>query len=158
MKKTFETRILREGQMSAIVVPFDPKAVFGKARAPVRVTLNGYSYASTVFTMGGETFVPLRRSHREAAGLEGGETLRVMLELDTKKRVVKPPLDLTRALKASPPAWDRWKELSFTHQREYAEAVAEAKKPETRLRRIEGAVRMIAARKARATRRPAGKH
>lgn len=158
MKKTFETRILREGQMSAIVVPFDPKAVFGKARAPVRVTLNGYSYASTVFTMGGETFVPLRRSHREAAGLDGGETLRVTLELDTQKRVVKPPLDLVRALKASPPAWDRWKELSFTHQREYAEAVAEAKKPETRQRRIAGAVRMIAARKARTTRRPAGKH
>jgi hypothetical protein len=54
-----------------------------------------------------------------------------------------------RALKAKPPAWDRWCELSYTHQREHVEAIEEAKKPETRSRRIDGAVRMIASRPSR---------
>lgn len=140
---TFETTIFRNGSTCFIPLNFDPKSVFGKVRAPVRVTLNGYTYRSTIFAMGGPPFIPLRRSHREAAGLEGGETLAVRLDLDTAKRVVKPPADLVKALKAAPPAWDRWRELSFSHQREYAEAIADAKKPETRARRIAGAVRMI---------------
>ena len=139
--------------MCFIPVPFDPKPVFGKLRAPVRVTLNGYSYRSTIASMGDGPCLPLRRSHREAAGLEGGETLRVTLELDTQKREVEAPRDLVRALKAVPGAWQRWGELSFSHQREYVEAIEEAKKPETRTRRIEGAVRMVAARPAR-PRRP----
>ena len=148
--KTFRTTLLQEGNLGAIEVPFDPKAVFGKTRAPVKVTLNGYTYRSTIAPMGGKYLIPLRKSNREAAGLEGGETLDVRLELDDEKREVKPPADLMKALKAAPPAWDRWKELSFTHQREYATAVEEAKKPETRVRRIENAVREIGKRKAKA--------
>ena len=91
--------------------------------------------------MGGPPCIPLRRSNREAAGLEGGETLQVRLELDTETREVKPPADFVTALKAAPPAWHRWRELSYSHQREYAEAIEGAKKPETRTRRIEAAVR-----------------
>ena len=135
--------------MCFIPVPFDPAPVFGKVRAPVKVTLNGYTYRSTIAAMGGGCCIPLRKSNREAAGLEGGETLDVTLTLDTEKREVQPPADFVKALKAAPPAWDRWRELSFSHQREYVEAIEEAKKPETRTRRIEGAVRAISARKAR---------
>ena len=135
--------------MCFVPVTFDPKAVFGKVRAPVTVTLNGYTYRSTIATIGGPPCIPLRRSHREAAGLEGGETLVVRLELDTNKRIVKPPADLTRALKAAPPAWLRWRELSYSHQREHAEAIEGAKKPETRARRIDAAVRAIRARPER---------
>lgn len=147
--KTYKTEIVREGSMCYIPVPFDPKPVFGKVRAPVSVTVNGYTYRSTIAPMGDVTCVPLRKSNREAAGLEGGETVTVTLALDTTPREVEPPADLAKALKAAPPAWDRWQELSFTHQREYAEAVEEAKKPETRARRIEDAVRAVAARPPR---------
>jgi hypothetical protein len=129
--------------MCAIPLTFDPKSVFGKVRAPVKVTLNGYTFRSTVAAMGGPPCIPLRKSHREAAGLEGGETLEVRLELDTEKREVKPPADFVRALKAAPPAWERWRELSYTHQREYVEALAGAKKPETRARRLESAVQAL---------------
>jgi hypothetical protein len=142
-------KIVREGAICFVPVPFDPKAVFGKVRAPVRVTLNGYTYRSTIAAMGGTVCVPLRRSNREAAGLQGGETLDVKIALDTAKRIVHPPRDLVRALKAAPPAWARWRELSFSHQREYAEAITEARKPETRARRVAGAVRMIRSRPAR---------
>jgi hypothetical protein len=147
--KTYTTTIVREGSMCLIPVPFDPVPVFGKVRAPVKVTLNGYTYRSTIAALGGTVCIPLRKSNREAAGLEGGETIEVRLDLDEAKRAVTPPADLVKALKAAPPAWDRWQELSFTHQREYCDSVEEAKKPETRTRRIVSAVRAIAARPAR---------
>lgn len=99
--------------------------------------------------MGGPPCIPLRRSNREAAGLEGDETLEVRLDLDTDTRAVKPPVDFVKALKAAPPAWHRWRELSYSHQREYAESIEGAKKPETRARRIVAAVRAIRARLAR---------
>jgi len=147
--KTFKATLVRDGSMCSIPLPFGPKSVFGKARPPVKVTLNGYTYRSTIFSMGGPPFIPLRKSNREAAGLKGSETLEVRLDLDTEKREVKPPADLVKALKAAPPAWERWRELSFTHQREYAQALEEAKRPETRTRRLESAVNAIRARPAK---------
>ncbi|HEX4803287.1 MAG TPA: YdeI/OmpD-associated family protein [Myxococcaceae bacterium] len=146
MTKTFQTTIVREGSMCFIPVPFDPKPVFGKVRAPVHVTLNGYTYRSTIADMGLGPCIPLRRSNREAARLVGGETLSVALKLDTEKREVKPPADLVKALKSSPPAWDRWRKLSYSHQREHVEAIASAKKPETRASRIARAVQASASR------------
>lgn len=146
LSKTVRVTIYFDGGMCFVPVPFDPKAVFGKVRAPVRVSLNGYTYRSTIASMGGTVGIPLRRGHREAAGLDGGETIDVEIALDEQKRVVKPPRELVKALKAKPPAWERWREMSFTHQREYAEAIDEARKPETRARRIAEAVHMIRAR------------
>lgn len=140
--KTFKATIVRDGSVCFIPVTFDPREVFGKLRAPVKVTLNGYTFRSTIAAMGGPLLIPLRKSNREAAGLEGGETLDVRLDLDTEERVVKPPADLMKALKASS-AWDGWKALSYSHQREHVEAIEEAKKPETRVRRIERAVQMV---------------
>ena len=141
--KTFKATIFREGSMCFIPLGFDPKAVFGKVRAPVRVTLNGYSYRSTIAAMGGPPCIPLRKSNREAAGLEGGETIEVRVDLDTDKREVKPPADFVKAVKAAPSAWERWRALSYSHQREHVEAIERAKKPETRARRIDSAVRML---------------
>jgi hypothetical protein len=141
--KTFKTTIHRDGSMCFIPLTFDPKPLFGKLRAPVKVTLNGYTYRSTIAAMGGPPCIPLRRSNREAAGLEGNETIAVRLVLDTAVRKITPPADLVRALKAAPPAWDRWRELSYSHQREHVEAVDQAKKPETRARRIAAAARAL---------------
>jgi uncharacterized protein YdeI (YjbR/CyaY-like superfamily) len=93
--------------------------------------------------MGGPPCIPLRKSNREAAGLEGGETIEVRVDLDTDKREVKPPADFVKALKAAPSAWERWRALSYSHQREHVEAIEQAKKPGTRSRRIDGAVRML---------------
>ncbi len=125
---------------SGIPVPFDPKAVFGKVRAPVVVTLNGYSYRSTIAAMGGPPFVPLSKANLKAAGLKGDETLEVSLTLDAAERTIEAPADLAAALKAVPGAWAAWEKLSFTHRREHVEAIEAAKKPETRQRRIEAAM------------------
>jgi Bacteriocin-protection, YdeI or OmpD-Associated/Domain of unknown function (DUF1905) len=143
ISKTFKARIVRDGSMCCIPLTFDPKAVFGKVRAPVKVTLNGYTYRSTIAAMGGPPCVPLRRSHREAAGLNGNETIDVRLDLDTEKREVTAPADLVRGLKAVPGAMEQWRKLSYTHQREHVEAIEGAKKPETRHRRIARAIAML---------------
>jgi hypothetical protein len=141
--KTFTARIVIDGSSCLIPIPFDPKAVFGKVRAPVKVTINGYTYRSTIAAMGGPPCIPLRRSNREAARLKGGESVKIHLELDTEKREVKPPADLTRALKSSPGLWERWSGLSYTHQREHVEAIEGAKKSETRTRRIAKTIEML---------------
>jgi hypothetical protein len=139
---TFKATIVRDGSMCYIPLTFDPEPVFGKIRAPVTVTLNGYTYRSTIAAMGGPPCLPLRKSNHDAAKLEGIDRIDVRLDLDTEPRVVKPPADLVKALKAAS-VWDRWQKLSFSHQREHVEAVEDAKKPETRARRIERAVQMI---------------
>jgi hypothetical protein len=145
IERSFTTTIISDddSSMCAIEVPFNPKEVFGKVRAAVRVTINDHTYRSTIARMGGQVWVPLGRSNREAAKVEGGQTVRVTLQLDEAPRVVTPPADFVKALKAGG-AYARWKDLSFTHQREYAEAVTDAKKTETRRRRINHAVAAIA--------------
>jgi hypothetical protein len=134
--RTFTITLVQGEGMGAIPIPFDPKPVFGKVRAPVLVTVNGHTFRSTIAVMRGTTFVPFRASHREAAGVGDGGTITVRVELDTAPRVVTPPPDLLEALHAAPAAWQRWQSLSYTHQREYVEAIEGAKQPATRTRRI----------------------
>jgi hypothetical protein len=127
---------------SHIEVAIDPKATFGTVRAPVQVTLNGYTYPSTIMVMRGLTMIPLRKSHREAAGVAGGQTYEITLVHDTAPRTVEAPADLKRALKVAGmlPAWQA---LSYTHQREHVEAIEGAKAADTRARRIAAAVKAM---------------
>ena len=147
--KVFKATVTQEGPLCSIPLPFDPRAVFGKVRAPIKVTVNGHAFRTTIVAMGGPPCIGLRRSHREAAGVDGGDTVEVRVELDTEPRTVKPPADLVKALKAAPSAWERWHALSYTHQREHVEAIEEAKAPETRARRIQRALETVATRKRR---------
>jgi hypothetical protein len=141
---TYTVTLVRKGSVCFIPVPFDPRKVFGKLRAPVKITLNGFTYRSTIAAMGGPPCIPLRRSNREAAGLEGNETLEVQFKLDEDKREVTPPKDLVKALKTLPSGLEQWRALSYSHQREHVEAIESAKKPETRARRIDAVVRALA--------------
>ena len=134
--KTYRTKIVHNGSMSYIPVTFDPKEVFGKIRAPVKVRLNGYCYRSTICLMDGTMGLPLRRSNREAADVHNGETHEITLELDIQKRTVELPADVLKILRRSK-LLQAWGNLSYTHQREHVEAILQAKKPETRARRIE---------------------
>ena len=136
---TFTATLLSDGQMSAIPLPFDPREVFGRARPPVVVTIQGYHYRSTVAIMSGRTFVPLRRSHREAAGVVQAGTYEVTLTLDTDLRDITVPELLAEALDAAD-ARAGWDALSFTARRELVEAIATAKRADTRDRRIAIAV------------------
>jgi hypothetical protein len=127
--------------MTGIDLPFDPRAVFGKIRAPVVVTLGSYSYRSTIFAMNGRIWVPLRRSNREAAGIGPGAVVAVTMTLDTAPREVELPDDLAAALDAAG-ARTGWDALSYTAKRERVEAITDAKRAETRANRIAAAVTM----------------
>ena len=134
-------------EVCAIDIPFDVEKTFGsRGRVPVRGTLNGAPYRASVFRMGGDChFMVVNRKLREAAGVRGGETVPVTMERDNEPRVIEPPDDFARALKGNREARATWDKLSYTHQREHVEHVEDAKKPETRQRRIEKSIATLAA-------------
>jgi hypothetical protein len=139
----FETVLTAEDGGVFFELPLDVPAVFGRARAPVRGTINGHPFRSTVAVYGGRYYLPVRRALREAAGVAAGEVVVVELESDDQPRTVDPPEDLAAALAGDAEAKAAFDGLSFTHQREYAEWVAEARRAETRRRRVEQAVQML---------------
>jgi hypothetical protein len=147
--KRFRALIEREegSEVCAITVPFDAEQIFGKrGRVPVRGTLNGAPFRASLFKMGGDChFMVVNRKLREASGVRGGETVPVTLERDDAPRVITPPADFARALKGNKEAQAIWDKLSYTHRREHVEHIEDAKKPETRLRRIEKSVTLLAA-------------
>ena len=133
-----------DGSSAFVKIPFDVKTVFGQARPPVRVTLNGFEFQNTLTPYGGVHYLGVNQKVRAAAGVKIGDRVEVTVAADDAPRTVKPPIDLVRALKADPAANARWKQLSFTHQREYVEAIEDAKKPETRARRIAKTIEQLA--------------
>jgi len=143
--KRFKTTLVQDKNSSAcaIHIDFDVKAAFGKARPPVKVTINKHTFRSTIFNREGITFVVINKANREGAKVKGGDKVEVLMELDTEPRVVELPKDFEKALKGDKSAWTRWQKLSFSHQREHVMAIDDAKKPETRLRRIEKAIAML---------------
>ena len=117
-------------------------ALSEKKRIPVNVTLNGIAYRSTIAVYGGKFYVPARKEIRDAAKLAAGKRAHVTLEADTAARTVMVPSDLARAL-ASAKLRPAFNALSFTTRKEHVAAVTEAKRPETRLARIEKVVRSL---------------
>lgn len=111
-------------------------------RVPVRVTLNGAKYRSTIAVYGDRYYLPARKEIREAAKLVPGGRARVSLEVDTAPRTVDVPADLAGALAKAKirPAFDAF---SFSHRREFAESVESAKRPETRAARIQKVVAQV---------------
>jgi bacteriocin resistance YdeI/OmpD-like protein/uncharacterized protein DUF1905 len=125
-----------------IKIPYDIRALFGKAKPPVVVTVragNEHSYRSTVAVYGGEYYVPLNKANATAAAVAAGEPFAVAIAPDTEPRVVTVPDDLAAALDEAGvrAGWDR---LSYSHQRENVESVEGAKKPETRQRRVRAVI------------------
>lgn len=144
MPERFQTTLQVEGRTATFFeVPLDVPAVFGRARPPVRVTIGGHTYRSTIAVYGGRYFVPLNRQDREAAGVAAGDEVTVELEADTDERTVTVPDDLRAALDGDEPARAAFDALSYTHRREYVEWIAEAKRQETRRRRVEQTVERL---------------
>ena len=137
----FDAELERVGKTSAkLRVPVDLKEIFGRARPPLKVTVEGHTWRTTPGVYGGVAYIGLNKDVRSAAGVDAGDRVRVTMELDTEPRTVAVPADLRSALEADPKAKAAFADLSFTHGREYVEWIEEAKRPETRARRIAGTV------------------
>ena len=148
MRKEFKVKLFgcgRSGQVAGMNIPFDVKKVWGKARLPVSGTINGFKFRTTIAPMRGEYFVCVNRQMREGGKCGVGDTVKVMLEPDTAPRTVEAPPDLKKALKSDKSAQAGWERYSYTYRKEFARWITEAKKPETRARRLEKALEMLAA-------------
>jgi hypothetical protein len=126
-----------------VALPFDPKAAFGKARAPVRGTVNEAPFRSTVAIYGGVGYLGVTKALRETAGAEIGDEVDVEIELDDAPREVDVPPELADLLARDRDAARAFEGLSYTHRREYARWIAEAKRVETKQRRVAQAARML---------------
>lgn len=138
MKATFTTTILQaEGKnATGLSVPTEVIAALGtKKRPPVKVSLAGYTYRSTVAAYGDVFMLPLSAEHRAAAGVEAGDEVEVTLELDEEPRTVEVPDDLAAALGEQPGAMAAFEALSYSARKEYVRQVESAKAQETRDRR-----------------------
>lgn len=138
----FRATIEQAGKTATgIEVPAEVVTGLGSSKRPaVRVTLNGYTYRSTVASMGGRFMVGVSAQVREAAGVAGGDTLDVDIELDTEPREVTVPKELAAALKKEPEARRVFDGLSYSRKRLLALPIEEAKTPETRQRRLDKAM------------------
>ena len=143
----FRATILQTGKTTAgIEVPPEVVEALGAGkRPPVRVTLNGYSYRTTVAVMGGTYMISVSSEHRAASGLKGGDIVDVDLELDTAPREVSVPPELDAALDAEPAARATFDRLSYSNKSWHALQVTGAKTEETRQRRIAKSIEALRA-------------
>jgi hypothetical protein len=133
-----------------ITIPFDVQKTFGtRARVPVCGTINGYAFRSSIFPRGGDGghYMVVNKQVRAGANVRSGETITVVMERDDEPRIITPPADLARALKANKAAQAAWDKISYSHKKEFALVIEEAKRPETRQRRIEKVIAELAASK-----------
>jgi len=148
---TFQTTLQKRGPAAAVVLDNDQVNAIGEGarRFPVLATVNGYTWQTSVARMGGEFLVGLNREVREGAGAQAGDSVEVTLELDTAPREVDVPEALAAALDRDPAAKAAFDGLAFTHRKEFARWVAEAKREETRERRVAQAIEMLRVGKTR---------
>lgn len=127
-------------------VPPDAVEALGVGkRPPVRVTINGYTYRSTVAVLQGRFMIGMSSEHRGPARVSAGDEVDVDLELDTAPRVITVPPDFAAALDAEPVARHTFDALSYSNKSWHTLQIAAAKAPETRARRIEKSVAALAA-------------
>jgi hypothetical protein len=141
----FRTTIVQSGKTATgIQVPDEVVEALGSGKRPaVKVTVNGYSYRSTVVSMGGVFMVSLSAEHRAGAGVAGGDEVEVDLELDSAPREVTVPPDLAAALDAEPAARATFDGLSYSNKSWHVLQVTGAKTEETRQRRIARSVEAL---------------
>jgi hypothetical protein len=139
------TTLHPRGPAAAVVLDDEQVATVGEGakRFPVVATVNGYTWPGAVARMGGENLLGLTKAVRAAAGVEAGDTVDVEIALDRGERVVDVPQALTVALDADPAARAAFDGLAPSHRKEFARWVAEAKRDETRDRRIVQALEML---------------
>jgi len=137
----FQFRVKLEGaedmEIAAMRPPFDVPTVFGtKARVPVRGTVNGFPFRSSLCNMGDGHMMVVNKQMREGAKCRAGDIVEFVLQRDRDERVVEVPAEIDKIIASNKTAHATWKSLSYTHQKEWVRAIAEAKREETKQSRI----------------------
>jgi hypothetical protein len=142
--ETFEGRIVvNDGGGAWVEVPGEVIAALGGGgRTPVLATFDGVAYQGSIASMGGCTALGILKSIRAELGKGDGDVVAVTVERDGGERTVDEPDDLAAALNEAG-LREAFDGMSYSHRREHVNAINDAKKPETRRRRIAKAVEMI---------------
>ena len=137
----------RGGGGTLVPVPRQVAAKLGlKGMPKVQAVIAGQPYRGSLMPMGDGTYcLGVLKSIQEGAGVKQGDTVTVELELDKAPRVVELPADLAKAIARDKKASAAWDKLSFTNKKEMARGLEEAKKPETRERRLAAAIAQLRA-------------
>src|SRR5262250_1898399 len=121
MRKKFRAKLsgdeTRKDASAAFTLPFDTRDVWGKAKVPVKVTINGYTWRSTVGNRGGIQYIVVNAEARRSAGVKAGDLVTIALEPDFEKLEIKIPVPLKKALGAK--LSQKLNSLSFTHKKEF---------------------------------------
>jgi Domain of unknown function (DUF1905)/Bacteriocin-protection, YdeI or OmpD-Associated len=142
----FKTRVQGKeaGVVGAIIPPFDVVETYGtRGRVAIRGTINGFPFRSSLMPMDGRHMMPVRKSLRDGAGVNPGDTVSVVMERDEAERTVEVPAVLKKELAKNKTAQANWEKLSFTSQKEIALSITGAKKEETLVRRLAKAVDIL---------------
>jgi hypothetical protein len=131
------------GAATFITLPFDVKAIFGRARCPVRVTINDHTWRTTTQVYGDDYHIVVNADARSAASVDAGDSVRVQVKKDDTVRTTEVPPELAVRLRTDAEAKDAFEALAPSHRREYARWVGEAKLPQTRVRRAEVAMERL---------------
>jgi len=144
-KHTFKATIIDAGGGGAFVeVPFDVEKAFGSKRPRVKAMIEGASYRGLLTRMGGPNHILIiLKGIREQIGRSFGDEIKISVELDTEERILEIPKELMKEMKKDKDAKNFFDKLSYTHKREYVVWINEAKKDETRQRRIVKTIEML---------------
>lgn len=117
----------------------------GKGRIPVSATFDGIPYRGSIVRMGGRAVLGVQKAIMTEVGVSVGDTLTVVLRNDDAPREVEIPRELAEAFRGNEAAREAFDGLSYSHRREYVRHITDAKRPETRARRVERTIRMLVA-------------
>jgi bacteriocin resistance YdeI/OmpD-like protein/uncharacterized protein DUF1905 len=125
------------GVVAAITPPVDVTEWFGtRARVPIRGTINGFPFRSSLMPCGTLRMMPVNKFLCQGVGVMPGDTVDVVMERDEEARTVEAPPELKKELAKSKKALERWEKLAFTHKKEMAISICDAKQEETKKRRL----------------------
>ena len=147
----FRAVLTPRGPAAAVILTDEQVAAIGRGAKtpPVRVTVNGHTFAGRIGRMGGESLLGFNRAVREACGVAVGDAIDVVVHRDDAPREVELPPALAEVLASDATARAAFDALAFSHRKEYARWIAEAKRDETRERRLAEALPAIREGRAR---------
>jgi hypothetical protein len=143
----FQAQLRARGPGVVAEVPDAVMAELGGKRVPVVATVNGHAWRTTTAVYSGVAMIGLNKEVRTAARVAAGDRVRVSLERDEEPRDVEVPEALAAALANDVAAREVFDSLAYTHRKEFAQWIAEAKREETRERRVAKALQMLRERK-----------
>jgi hypothetical protein len=142
----FDAVLMQDDKTTGIMfaVPFNVPEVFGsKAQVKVAGTVDGVAYRSSIVPYGGVHYIGINKTLLKSVGKAKGDTVHVVMQIDTEERTVSTPDDLAQALETDEQAKARFDKLSYSHRKEYVEWIESAKKPETRANRVQKTLAML---------------